>query len=608
MARFSLSLPLAVVVALLAPAAAPAAWFPADPVDGPSPDIVAVDDLDVARDGTGAVVWRRRVDGAPHVFVSRLAGGAWRGPERVDAPIPGGADEASVAAADGGRVAVFWISANRVYGAFAPAGSGPQPMSPPVLLHESLDGLPSSGLDAEMGINGTAYAVWRASGGGGGDVRAARLKGTAFGGLAAPLDITPANGAGIATGRPRVAVDAGGTGLATWGEDGKVFSRRLLGPVPSRYSQLVSLPELGGPADLPEVDVEEDGSFAWVAFRQFEATGSRALARRLVGSQYDPAAVLDTGAGAGPPVLSIDGRGHGSALVPAGGGVVLGADVGFDNRFRPPGRLDATGGQGVPEVALAASDRRQVAAAWRQDAGDGVGAVLGRFRRRNGQWEPEVALSRPEFGPVVPASLHVSGDRNSDTAVAFVQGGVTDRRVVIASWDRPPFRVAPQRGWVRESQPTLSWTGGGDLWGLQGFHVLVDGALAGATRGATSFQAPAPLPDGAHTLQVITFDRRGQAVASGVRTFMIDTAPPAAALQVTGQRRRNRRLTVRVLTADVGSGVGRVRVDYGDRTKDGRKASTVHRWARRGRYRVTASVADVAGNVTTATLMLRIRR
>jgi len=68
---------LAVLVALLAPAAAHAAWFPGEALDGPSADVVAVDDLDIARDGTGAVVWRRVVDGTPHVFVSRLAGGAW---------------------------------------------------------------------------------------------------------------------------------------------------------------------------------------------------------------------------------------------------------------------------------------------------------------------------------------------------------------------------------------------------------------------------------------------------------------------------------------------------------------------------------------------------
>ena len=78
---------LAVLLALLAPAAAHAAWFPGEALDGPSADVVAVDDLDIARDGTGAVVWRRVVEGTPHVFVSRLAGGAWRPAERLDTGI-----------------------------------------------------------------------------------------------------------------------------------------------------------------------------------------------------------------------------------------------------------------------------------------------------------------------------------------------------------------------------------------------------------------------------------------------------------------------------------------------------------------------------------------
>ena len=40
--------------------------------------------------------------------------------------------------------------------------------------------------------------------------------------------------------------------------------------------QEVSLPELGGGADMAEIDVEEDGSFAWVAFRQYDAAAVRA--------------------------------------------------------------------------------------------------------------------------------------------------------------------------------------------------------------------------------------------------------------------------------------------------------------------------------------------
>ncbi|HWT25491.1 MAG TPA: hypothetical protein VN213_18450, partial [Solirubrobacteraceae bacterium] len=453
MPRRLLAVLLALVAVLLAPAAARAAWFPAEPLDGPSPDVVALDDLDVARDGTGAIVWRRLVDGVPHVFLSRLVAGAWRPAERVDGPIPDAASDISVGVADRGRLAVFWISGSRVYGAYAPAGDGPQPLAGPTLLHAAPDGAPSDGLDAEMGINGTAYAVWRTSGGGGADVAGARLKGADWSTLAAPIDIAASNPAGAGTGRPRVAVDAAGTGLVAWGEAGGVFARRLLGTALSQYPQRVSLAELGE-ADLPEVDVEEDGSFGWVAFRQLDASGPRAIARRLVGLQFEAPVGLDTGPGAGPPVVSINGRGQGAAIVPASG-AVLGADVSFGNAFTAPGRLDTAGGNGFPDVGIAAADSRDVAAAWRIDPGDGRGVVLGRYRVDGQPWEAETVLSRPEFGPVVPGSLLVSGDKNGNTAVAMLQGGDADRRLVVAVNDLPPGRAFPARGWVREAQPAL---------------------------------------------------------------------------------------------------------------------------------------------------------
>ena len=71
-------------LALLTPAAADAAWFPAQAVDGPNADVQSVGGVDLARDGTGAVVYLKNDGGVPHVFVSRIFGGAWQPPVRVD--------------------------------------------------------------------------------------------------------------------------------------------------------------------------------------------------------------------------------------------------------------------------------------------------------------------------------------------------------------------------------------------------------------------------------------------------------------------------------------------------------------------------------------------
>src|SRR4051812_9390701 len=111
--RRSRVLALALSLGLVAAAAAPAAegaWFPADSIDGPSPDVLALGDVDLARDGTGAVAYLKRDGGVPHVFVARMIDGAWHAPERVDVGLPGAATAVTVAAADGPRVAVAFVS------------------------------------------------------------------------------------------------------------------------------------------------------------------------------------------------------------------------------------------------------------------------------------------------------------------------------------------------------------------------------------------------------------------------------------------------------------------------------------------------------------------
>src|SRR4051794_41921270 len=101
--RLALPALTALLALALVPAAASAGWFPAPvnpPVDGPSPDIVRVGGLDLARDGTGGLVYLKNVDGSPHVFLSRFNGGVFRAPERLDNGIGGGARGAGGAAGD----------------------------------------------------------------------------------------------------------------------------------------------------------------------------------------------------------------------------------------------------------------------------------------------------------------------------------------------------------------------------------------------------------------------------------------------------------------------------------------------------------------------------
>ena len=177
----------------LAPAAQ-AGWFAAEAVDGPA-EIDALGDVDVARDGSGGLVYLKRDGGSPQVFLSRLDEGVWQPPEKLSGGAP--VTEAAVTATDGGRLAVAWVAGGQVLGTVIPAAAQAQAPAPPVVL----GGGGATGVAIDMGINEDGYAVWSA----GGDVRAARLDGTTWTPLAAPLDVDPARTAGEGASRPRVA-------------------------------------------------------------------------------------------------------------------------------------------------------------------------------------------------------------------------------------------------------------------------------------------------------------------------------------------------------------------------------------------------------------------
>ena len=216
--RLTLSVLLALLALAALPSLASAGWFPSAPVDGPTPDIDKLGGVDLARDGTGGVVYLKKVDGTPHVFVSRFNGGTFRPPERVDNGLGAGATDAAIAAADAGRLVVVWTAGTRVYGSVVPGNAKqPGPFLGPTELSNDPAGL-STDIAVDMGINGAAYATWAAPGGGGSDIRASRLQDVGWTPVGAPLDIDPAHAAGRGAQRPDVAVSAEGNAIVAWGE------------------------------------------------------------------------------------------------------------------------------------------------------------------------------------------------------------------------------------------------------------------------------------------------------------------------------------------------------------------------------------------------------
>ena len=103
---------LGLLVSLLAVHVQPAraVILPATTIDGPSEDIVGFGGVAMAEDGTGGLVYLKRVDGVPHVFVSRYVEGHWLAPIRVDTQEPFAASWPRIGAAEGGELVVVWAT------------------------------------------------------------------------------------------------------------------------------------------------------------------------------------------------------------------------------------------------------------------------------------------------------------------------------------------------------------------------------------------------------------------------------------------------------------------------------------------------------------------
>jgi hypothetical protein len=469
----------------LAPAAE-ARWFRFQAVDGPAARPV----VDLGFERGGGLVYVKDA----RAWLSRLGPRGWTAPAALSA---GGTTEAAVAAGPRGRLAAAWIQDGIVYG--ARVGSPAVPLS---------TGGGAENLAMEMGVNGAAYAVWAQSG----DVRAARLSGTTWEAVPLAVDVDPARAAGAGALRPKVAVAADGSALVVWGElfaDGisHVFARRIYGTTLSALPQDASAATAGGgSADTPEVDVEYDRSYAWVAFRQDVAGASRTLARRLRASTFETPFALDGGnASFGPAVgMSSSGTGH---AVSVAGGLLFGAPLRSD-AFAAARRSDRSGG--VTNAAVATSERDDSALVWR--AGDDASAVVrGRRAPDGGGLGSEAVLSRSGAGPVAPGPLSASSNRVGDVAVAFVQGGAAG----VATFDLPPsppaLRSLPD---VVGRRVLVRWSPGQDFGGPQRYRVLVDGRRAGSTS-ATSLRIR--LRPGRHRIHVIGVDRRGQPSERGRR-------------------------------------------------------------------------------------------
>jgi hypothetical protein len=598
---------LAVVVPLALPTAAGAAtaggFFAGEPVDGPSADIQSLGDLDVARDGTGALAYVKRVGGVDHVFVSRLSGGAFQAPEQVDAGLAGAGSQPVVAASDGGRLVVAFVSGGGVFSVVRPAGA-------PGYAAIQQIATTGSDPDVEMSINGVAYLSWTSAG----DVNAARLErnATAFNVVSGPLDISQADIAGTGTGRSKVAVAADGIATVVWGEAGHVYARRIF------ELRLSTAPQdLGDNADEPDISSEDDSSFAWCVFRQ----NGQAIARRLVGSQFDPPVAIEAGEIAEAPRVAINGRGVGYAGV--GGVATLGAygAVLKDDVFNPG--LLIGGGFGAPPLPVpAAAETGDGLVAFQQGDASGGRSIHARpydyvpASRAVTPPGPDATLSNPALGATDAArGLEAAADRAGDVAVAFVQGFGTGSQIVAASFDRAPgaFRANTTTRWRKFARPPLKWGTSFELWGPVTYQVEIDGVVVAQTT-STGVTVPNRVADGLHRWRVVAVDRRGQTAATPSRNLRIDATPPKVSFKLSGARKRFGLLKIAVKATDASgtaakaSGLKQVRISFGDGSRQIVGLNAAHRYGHSGHFVVRVSASDKAGNAIAVKRRITIRR
>jgi hypothetical protein len=607
--KLTFSLPAAVVLlALLSAVPAQAGLIAGDAIDGPSSDITALGGVDLARDGTGAVVYVKRTAGVDHIFAARFDGGLFQPPEQIDAGLPA-SSQPVVGASDGGRLAVVFVSGGYVYGLVRPAGGAWSAPSP-------LAGGTSPAVD--LSINGTAYASFTSNG----QVRIARLDRRTNGWtlLDQAANADPTQPAGVGDARSRVAISADGIGIVTWGEDGHVYARKMFDEALSTAPQDLTPASFDGrtssESDLPDVDAEDDSSFAWVVFRQTFVDGSsRILARRQRGTEFDPPVAVDdfSGEPVGPPRIDITGRGLAVAMT---SGAQTGQPMAAFTDRDLFGAASRYFGASAATPAIAPAIAENGAGLLAAVVAPSGGAPEVRVRTIEGA-KPgtlEAVLSRPELGGVEPElGFEAAADRASGVVVAWVQGDGADRAIVAGSLDRAPggFAGYTSQSCCQSALPRLSWQASANLWGPVRYIVTVDGRAVGQTSD-THFQLTTPLVGSSHRWQVTAADPRDQMKRMRSRRLIVDDLGPRLAVRYA---RAQAVVGVSVRARDqsgVGhraSGIKSIVVSWGDRTRGVRGTSSVrarHRYGHVGTFPLEITASDRAGNLRRSARTVRI--
>ncbi len=615
------------------------------PIDGPSAEIVELGNAAMAADGTGGLVYRKRVEGRPHIFVAQYVGGKWLAPERVDVGEKFESSFPAIAAGEGGRLEVIWANhysstTDGLFSASLEPGSGG--FQPPVPVDLSIGQATGTYPSIAMNIAGQAYVSYRVITAVSGpstpnippgyvldEIRVAHFDGQYWSSLGQPFnrDVAQPVPQPTALNSPRVAIDLTGQGLIAWQEPddsfvNRIYARRIFGTVPGNILQVSPSTfnghPLNGAADEISLDVAGFGQGA-VAWRQEPAPGSGFSHARVfeaeLPSSFDPhgavfaaAKAVDGPAGADGPAAGI---GAISMAVDSGGGFDVGYGAGvqsFDTSgaeasVGAPVRLDS-GSEVAGDPVLTRAADGALAAAWKvQLHGSGAVAVL--ERRADGT--PNRSLVAAPHGGAVH-QLAVGSSHRGDAIFGFLQGDGANAQIAAVVVRAPPgeFVTNVPSTWLTKARIPLQWevplAGAGAIT----YSVLVeDQEVAEGISGDEYTLSRSQVSEGVHSLQVEATDSLGQVVDSVPATIKVDRKAPRVRVRVRGAR-------VTVLANDGPKGevsgvkTGSVRVLFGDGGSGHGRATLKHSYARGGSYTIVVSASDKAGNKVTVRRRVRV--
>jgi PKD domain len=624
--------------------------LPAQTIDGPSEEIVGFGGVAMAEDGTGGLVYLKRVGGVAHVFVSRYREGHWLAPIRVDTEQPYAASWPRIGAANGGELVVVWATpfateherpVDELVGAVLGAGSSS--FGAAVLIDPDIEDGTGTSPDLAMSSTGQADVVYRVvrrsssqtaqipllrPGDVVESVRLARFDGRRWSLLGtvnrdSGVSMRPPTEANA----PKLAIGPTDNGVVVWQEPeingvARIWARRLFGGTLDYVMPVSAESYNGSPvqqdADAPSVAVTWLGQ-ADVAYRQGVGPGSPLPGPRIFlnvlpngesasGAEFRGAAIADSavsgGAGAtvGPPNIDIDEKEDLRLLYDSNGTprVIEGTDKG----------LTGTVSLGPPFTGVEQSSVSIMnpvgggISAWPSASPHGTTAVAVREDFPSGAVQTGLVAGGAS-GEVAELSVGRSG--LGDGLVAFRQGPLGDAAIVAAQVTAPPTELllSAPKGWVRSGQTLIGWPEATSADGPLRYSVVLDGRKLPTPAGALQLRlSTRGLASGRHRVQLLATDIDGQSTLSAPATLLLDNAPPAVKIS---RNRAGGAVTVHVTDPASGVAVNTVSVSFGDGARGKGRAHYMHRYRRAGVYRIVVHVRDKAGNEGVVRQLVSVR-